>query len=98
MPKFYKILREDLTHHGFKYQLGLNIDTVPFNPTGECRPGGLYYTDIDHIFRYSKYGSLIAEVEPVGKIYEENGKIVSECDSDDLDVLFWHRIPKPPIV
>lgn len=36
--------------------------------------------------------------ETNGIIYEENGKIVSECDSDDLDVLFWHRIPKPPIV
>jgi hypothetical protein len=31
-----------------------------------------------------------------GVIYQEEGKIVSECESDDLDVKFWHRIPEPP--
>lgn len=31
-----------------------------------------------------------------GVIYEENGQIVSECESDDLDVKFWARLPKAP--
>lgn len=31
-----------------------------------------------------------------GVIYEERGKIVSECESDDLDVKFWHSLPTPP--
>lgn len=31
-----------------------------------------------------------------GIIYEEQGKIVSECESDDLDVKFWSRIPETP--
>lgn len=30
-----------------------------------------------------------------GIIYEENGAIVSECEGDDLDVKFWHKLPKP---
>ena len=34
--------------------------------------------------------------ETNGVIYQENDKIVSECESDDLDVKFWHRLPKPP--
>lgn len=34
--------------------------------------------------------------ESNGVIYEENGKIVSECESDDLDVKFWHMLPEPP--
>ena len=29
-----------------------------------------------------------------GIIYEHNGQIVSECESDDLDVNFWHELPK----
>ena len=31
-----------------------------------------------------------------GIIYEESGKIVSECEEDDLDVRFWHPLPSPP--
>ena len=35
--------------------------------------------------------------ESNGIIYAENGCIVSECDSDDLDVVYWHELPKLPI-
>ena len=32
-----------------------------------------------------------------GIIYEEDGKIVSECElDDDYDVVYWHRLPQPP--
>lgn len=31
--------------------------------------------------------------ETNGVIYEEDGKIVSECEYDDLDVKWWHKIP-----
>jgi hypothetical protein len=34
--------------------------------------------------------------ETNGVIYQEDGKIVSECKSDDLNVKFWHRLPEPP--
>ena len=34
--------------------------------------------------------------ESNGVIYEENGKIVAECESDDLDVKKWHTFPLPP--
>ena len=30
-----------------------------------------------------------------GVIYIENGEIVSECESEDLDVKYWHELPKP---
>lgn len=32
--------------------------------------------------------------ETNGIFYEENGQIVSECESDDLDVVAWHPFPK----
>jgi hypothetical protein len=34
--------------------------------------------------------------ESNGIIYAENGGIVSECESEDLDVNFWHELPKLP--
>ena len=34
--------------------------------------------------------------ETNGIIYEDNGEIVSEWESDDLDVRFWHELPNPP--
>ena len=31
-----------------------------------------------------------------GIIYEDDGKIVSECElDDDYDVVYWHRLPSP---
>lgn len=31
-----------------------------------------------------------------GVVYEANGEIVSECESDDIEVNFWHPLPKAP--
>lgn len=59
--KFYKILRKDMKHHNFKYQEGLNVDTIPFSPFGSCRPGGLYFSRED-ILAFLSYGEYIAEV------------------------------------
>ena len=60
--KYYKILRSDMTHHGFKYHEGLNIDTEPFDETPYCG-GGLFFSDKQSILAFCGYGSLIAEVE-----------------------------------
>lgn len=59
---FFKILRSDLTHYGFTYQPGLNVDTVPFNPEPVCGAGGLYFAHQTHIVPFLSYGSLIARV------------------------------------
>jgi hypothetical protein len=31
-----------------------------------------------------------------GIIYGDNGRIVSECESEDLDVVCWHPLPLLP--
>jgi hypothetical protein len=59
---FYKILRRDMIHHGFKYVEGLNVDHHRFDPTGTCRKGGLYFSDKEHIIRFLEYGTTIANV------------------------------------
>ncbi len=72
---FYKILNKELNHHNFQYNLGLNIDTVPFDPSGSCEPGGLYFTTFDHIFKFIEFGDNIAEVSipEDAKVYEDPG-------------------------
>src|SRR5438309_1502320 len=56
-----KKIKDDMIMHQFKYQIGLNVDTIPFNPTDECKPGGLYFTDDKHIDYFSDgdYGKNI---------------------------------------
>jgi hypothetical protein len=68
-----KVLTYDLIHNGFQYQDGLNTDTVPFNPSGSCKPGGLYYTTLEFMPNFIGYGTKIANVEipPESKIYAD---------------------------
>ncbi len=61
--KYVKVLNESLNHNGFQYKLGLNEDTLPFNPAGECEPGGLYFTTMDAFVGYLYRGTLIADVD-----------------------------------
>ena len=60
--KFYKVMKENEIHYGFKYQEGLNIDTEPFREIGCCVSGGLYFTTSKHIHKFFKYGKYIREV------------------------------------
>ncbi len=50
--------------HGFKYKIGLNIDTQPFCPYGECQKGGLYCTTKEYIHKFpdNDYGNKIWKV------------------------------------
>ena len=97
---FYKILRSDLVHHGFKYQLGLNIDTQLFNPSGSCKSGGLYFTDIKNILDFLDYGEQIAliEVPDDSQIYTENDKfkadkfIIKNIIDDEREILKLFKI------
>jgi len=58
---YYKILNETECHNGFQFQDGLNIDTVPFNPTGTCLEGGIYFSRKD-ILTFLNYGLWIRQV------------------------------------
>ena len=37
--EFYKVLTTDCKHYDFTYQHGLNVDHIPFNPSGTCSLG-----------------------------------------------------------
>ena len=56
-----------------------------------------YYLNIRLLlFALNARKELRHRAETNGVIYQEKNKIVSECESDDLDVKFWHRLPEPP--
>jgi hypothetical protein len=73
--KFYKITNETETHNVLKYKTGLNADPLPFNPHGNCQPGGIYYTDVKNIFNFINYGPWIREVTlpKDAQVYENPG-------------------------
>jgi hypothetical protein len=49
--------------HFFQYKLGLNEDSVKFNPSRSCAPGGLYYTDIKNGHNWFHYGDVVAIIQ-----------------------------------
>ena len=73
--KFYKIMSKNETHNGLKYKTGLNRDPLPFNPHGDCTPGGIYYTDAKNIFYFLSYGPWTREVTlpKDARIYQNPG-------------------------
>ncbi|MGB9697736.1 MAG: hypothetical protein ACPL2D_10710, partial [Ignavibacteria bacterium] len=72
MKKFFKIVNP-AGHHGLVYKDGYNEDILPFNPSGSCEPGGIYFASED-IFAFLDFGTEIYEVEPIGEIYENPGE------------------------
>jgi hypothetical protein len=94
---FYKILNEDEKHFSLKYQTGLNIDTEEFNPSGDCRPGGIYFSRED-ILAFLSYGPWIRKVilPEDARVYENPGKpkkwkadkvILGEREYINIDVI-----------
>jgi hypothetical protein len=79
--KFYRLTNATECHRGFQYTTGLNVDILPFNPTGECTGGGMYFfssRQIEHFHTYCFGMKYIREVTFEGittpQIYAEEGK------------------------
>ena len=73
IQKYFKIVNPD-GHNGLVYHEGYNEDHLPFNPSGDCKPGGIYFASSD-ILVFLNYGTELYEVEPIGEIYENPGDI-----------------------
>ena len=62
--KYYKVLPEDLTKRGFRYQEGLNVDTLPIRPVvNGWGNWGMHFRDINQILGVVSKGTMIADVE-----------------------------------
>ena len=86
--QFRKCLNNELKHFNFQYKIGLNEDTIPFNPFGSCELGGLYFTTKEHINEFLEYGLNVAllelcedavfYIEPCGTKFKTNKFIIKE--------------------
>lgn len=74
---FYVEPPVEFKSYEFVYSDGLNVDTVPFNPTGYCSAGGLYFTNIENFFCHCHtYHTHVVEVivPDDAKVYIEHRK------------------------
>ena len=86
--KFYRFLNDDLVHNNFEYIIGLNVDTNPFNPSGDYLEGGLSFCDKPTAYLYWKnYGKKLAIVE-----IPNNARVWIEKESFKADKLFITKI------
>jgi hypothetical protein len=60
----------------YLYKTGLNVDTKPFNPRGNCSGGGLYFTELKHFNDFKSYGSMVAliHIPNNARVYTEHKK------------------------
>ena len=50
--KLFRFTNFKENHNEFQYKDGLNVDFLPFDPSGSGQPGGLYFVDEDKIESY----------------------------------------------
>ena len=75
----YRVTNEEENHNDFQYNTGLNVDILKFQPSGECKAGGLYFFDRSQVTKYLDYvdcGYWVRKVEipDDALVYVENNK------------------------
>lgn len=51
--KYCKVLNPEWNHYGYRWHVGENVDPLPWNPSGECQLGGLYFTTSDKVHKHA---------------------------------------------
>lgn len=93
---FYKILSYDLVHYGFTYREGLNVDSWRFDPEKQCGPGGLYFSDVEHLPLYLSYGPKIGRVRVPPEAHWMQAKNGCKYKADRIilsDIQLWSQSP-----
>ena len=90
--KAYKIFNIEKKHHGIQYTTGVVEDILPFNPTGDCESGGIYFAKED-ILAFLFYGPYIAEVELLeDSLVYENPKTPKKYKANKLKIKKFKKI------
>lgn len=84
---YYKVIRQDLTHYGFTYQLGLNVDHHPFNPNKFYAAGGLHFIDKNKLDQFLLYGHQIATIS-----IPKDSQVAEYWHTWKADKIFIHEI------
>jgi len=72
---YYKITNESESHYGLQCKTGLNVDILPFSPSGDCEPGGIHFARED-ILAFLYCGGWLRQVTmpPNAQVYENPGR------------------------
>jgi hypothetical protein len=71
-------------HNKYKFKTGLNIDNIKFDPTGECKAGGIYFILLEHVYEWLNYGKgemvkmRRVTLEDESRVYIEKGKFKAD--------------------
>ena len=80
--KYLKFTNKDENHYGFQFRDGLNEDTEVFFPHGECKGGGIYFTEKEHMYTWltSWYHKFVREVTipDDARVYVEREKFKAD--------------------
>lgn len=81
--EFYRLTNKLEKHNNLQYKTGLNIDILPFNPTGTCSSGGMYFFSRKQLINFYCYTTDIHYMRKVtfpdnARIYVEHNKF--KCD------------------
>ena len=78
--KFWRCTNEAENHNGLQYADGLIVDPLPWNPSGSCSPGGIYFADDAHILEFLLSHSWVREVTipPDARVYAEDRKFKAD--------------------
>ena len=82
--KFVKLTNRVENHNGYQFQTGLNVDSIPFNPKGQCRPGGIYFCLLEKIHLWLNYDiksmiyARLVTIPDDARIYIETDKFKAD--------------------
>lgn len=78
---FVKLTNETECHNNFQFEDGLNIDKQSFNPSGECKLGGIYFVKKDLAFMWTYYGCTNGVMKYIRKInIPDDARVYVETD------------------
>ena len=92
-----KLTNKECVHNNFTFIDGLNIDTVKFNPTGKCLPGGIYFVTIDNWPEWINYNSDImwyiwdVTIPDDALVYDEKNKFKADKIILKNRIIIWHN-------
>lgn len=69
---YFKVV--DRNMNGLEYHEGIVKDPIPFDPSGSCKAGGIYFTTAEQVFGYlGQYGHRIAKIRipPGTPVYKD---------------------------
>ena len=82
--KFIKLTNKLENHNGYQFQTGLNVDSIPFNPSGQCQPGGIYFCLSEKMLVWLNYAlnqmvyARLVTIPDDAQIYIEGNKFKAD--------------------